>query len=153
DNNNFGPSFGLAWSPSFRSGWLGKLFGENKTVWRGGFQISYDAFFTNMISLLLAVSPPNGFSVSNSAPRAGRCWPEFSTRLPKAAPVPSPMDDQRGVLEKDLRSPYTERWSFGFQRELSNKLVFEGSYVGSQSHKLATWANVNPRRLDESYPY
>ena len=38
DNNNFGPAFGLAWSPSFRSGWLHKLFGEDKTVWRGGFK-------------------------------------------------------------------------------------------------------------------
>ena len=54
DNNNFGPAFGLAWSPSFRSGWLHKLFAENKTVWRGGFQISYDAFFTQMLSLSLA---------------------------------------------------------------------------------------------------
>ena len=43
DNNNFGPAFGLAWSPSFPSGWLAKLFGDRKTVWRGGFQISYDA--------------------------------------------------------------------------------------------------------------
>jgi hypothetical protein len=46
DNKDFGPAFGLAWSPSFRSGWLRKLFGENKTVWRGGYQISYDAPFT-----------------------------------------------------------------------------------------------------------
>src|SRR5262249_58199371 len=76
-----------------------------------------------------------------------------SARLPKAPPVLSPKNDQRGVLDKDLRSPYTERWSLGFQRELSNKLVLDGSYVGSQSHKLATWANVNPRRLDNSRPY
>src|SRR5262249_25584393 len=27
DDNNFGPAFGLAWSPSVRSGWLGRLFG------------------------------------------------------------------------------------------------------------------------------
>jgi hypothetical protein len=31
--------------------------------------------------------------------------------------------------------------------------VLDGSYVGSQSHKLTIWANVNPRRLDGSYPY
>src|SRR4029453_1256070 len=63
DNNNFGPAFGLAWSPSFKSGWLHTLFGENRTVWRGGFQISYDAFFTQMLSLNLASSPPNGSRV------------------------------------------------------------------------------------------
>ena len=153
DNNNFGPAFGLAWSPSFRSDWLGKLFGENKTVWRGGFQISYDAFFTNMISLLLATSPPNGIMVENSAENTGRGLPEFSARLPVAPTVPSAMDLQRGALEKDLRSPYTERWSFGFQRELPNRLVLDGSYVGSQSHKLTIWANVNPRRPDGSRPY
>src|SRR2546430_9841009 len=28
DNKDFGPAFGLAWSPSFRSGWLRKVFGE-----------------------------------------------------------------------------------------------------------------------------
>jgi hypothetical protein len=36
-------AFGVAWSPSFRSGRLGKLHGDRKTVWRGGYQISYQA--------------------------------------------------------------------------------------------------------------
>jgi hypothetical protein len=148
DNNNFGPSFGLAWSPSFRSGLLGKLFGENKTVWRGGFQISYDAFFSQIVSLGLATSSPNGILVTNPAPGTGRGWPNHSARLPETRPVPSPRDGQRGALEKDLRTPYTEHWSFGFQRELSNKLVLDGSYVGSQSHKLTTWSDVNRRGLD-----
>ncbi|MCI0354484.1 MAG: carboxypeptidase regulatory-like domain-containing protein, partial [Acidobacteria bacterium] len=58
DYNNFGPAFGLAWSPAFKSGWLAKLFGDRKTVWRGGFQISYDGWFTQMISLQLATFSP-----------------------------------------------------------------------------------------------
>jgi hypothetical protein len=29
-----------------------RFFGEDETVWQGGFQISYDAFF-NMISLFI----------------------------------------------------------------------------------------------------
>src|SRR5262245_1482001 len=148
DNDNFGPALGLAWSPSFRSGSLGTLFGETKTVWRGGFQISYDTFFTNIVSLLMATSPPNGIGVDERAPATGRGWPNYSTRLSEAGPTPSPMDTQSGTLEKDFRSPYTERWSFGFQRQLSNKLVIDGSYVGSQSHKLTTWADVNPRQLN-----
>jgi len=32
DNNNFGPSVGFAWTPSYKSGPLGALFGEGKTV-------------------------------------------------------------------------------------------------------------------------
>jgi len=144
DKNNFGPAFGLAWSPSFRSGWLGKLFGQDKTVWRGGFQVSYDAFFTQLLSLLLASSSPNGIStVSNGLP-TDRGSPNWSGQLPEAADAPNPLDIQRGPLEKDFRSPYTERWSFGFQRQLSNKLLLDGSYVGSESHKLTTWDEVNP---------
>jgi hypothetical protein len=57
---------------------------------------------------------------------------------------PSATDAQSGVLEKDFRSPYTERWSFGFQRQLSNRIVIDGSYVGSQSHKLTTVDEANP---------
>jgi outer membrane receptor protein involved in Fe transport len=147
DNNNFGPAFGLAWSPSFRSGWLSKLFGEDKTVWRGGYQISYDAFPTQMISLLLATSTPNAISTDIFAQATGRGSPNWFAQLPVSASAPSLLDAQAGALEKDFRNPYTERWSFGFQRQLSNKLVLDGSYVGSESHKLTTWADVNQRQL------
>ncbi|OFW34670.1 MAG: hypothetical protein A3J28_03405 [Acidobacteria bacterium RIFCSPLOWO2_12_FULL_60_22] len=148
DNNNFGPAFGLAWSPSFRSGWLGKIFGEDKTVWRGGYQISYDAFFTQIVSQFLAAATPNAITTDIRAPGAGRGSPNWFAQLPVAASAPSLLDAQQGAIEKDLRSPYTERWSFGFQRQLSNKVVLDGSYVGSESHKLTTWEDVNPRQLN-----
>jgi hypothetical protein len=144
DNNNFGPAFGFAWSPVLHSGWLHKLFGENKMVWRGGFQISYDAFVTQMVSLSLASSPPNASKTTVPADRTGRGTPKWSEQLPTVEKPPSPMDPQAGVLQKDFRSPYTERWSFGFQRQLSNRIVIDGSYVGSQSHKLTTWDEANP---------
>src|SRR5262249_30629395 len=110
DKNNFGPAFGLAWSPSFRSGRLGKLFWQDKTVWRGGFQVSYDAFFTQLLSLLLASSSPNGISTFSNGLPTDRGSPNWSGQLPEAADAPSPLDIQRGPLEKDFRSPYTERW-------------------------------------------
>lgn len=151
DNNNLGPALGLAWSPSFRSGWLGKLFGENRTVWRGGYQVSYDAFFTELASLQLAGSTPNAVSKSNSAPKDGRGVSEwFENALLDLKGDPNISDPQIGALEKDFRSPYTERWSFGFQREFSNKFVIDGAYVGSESHKLTTWDNANPQQPDGS---
>jgi hypothetical protein len=151
DNNNFGPAFGLAWSPAFRSGWLHKLFGEDKTVWRGGYQISHDAFFTQMISLALASQSPNAISTVSTGLPTGRGSSNWYEQLPASASAPSLLDLQMGALEKDLRSPYTERWSFGFQRQLSNKVVLDGSYVGSESHKLTTYDNVNPRQPDGQY--
>lgn len=44
-------------------------------------------------------------------------------------------------------APYTERWSFGFQRQLSAGTLLDVSYVGSESHKLTTRADWNPRLL------
>ncbi len=148
DNKDFGPAFGLPWSPSFRSGWLGKLFGENKAVWRGGYQISYDAPFTQELSLNLATSTPNAISTTITAPATGRGLPDWFARLPAAASAPSLLDQQIGALEKNIRNPYVERWSFGFQRQLSSRIVIDGSYVGSGSHRLATWSELNPRQLD-----
>jgi Carboxypeptidase regulatory-like domain len=146
DNNNFGPAFGLAWSPVFRTGWLHRLFGANKTVWRGGYQISYDAFFTQLLSLQLAASSPNGIRTDGhiSDDSSGRGSPHWSEQLSAAPSAPSITDDQRGIIDKDLRSPYSERWSFGFQRQLSNRIMIDGSYVGSESHKLTTWDSLNP---------
>ena len=154
DNNNFGPAFGLAWSPSFRSGWLRKLFGENSTVWRGGYQVSYDAFFTQLLSVRLATSTPNGVSKRNPARPDGRGaqgW--FDNALLDLQGDPLISDGQTGALEKNFRSPYTERWSVGFQREFSNKFVLDGSYVGSESHKLTTWDQANPTQPDGTNLY
>jgi len=148
DNNNFGPSFGLAWSPSFRSGPLRKLFGSERTVLRGGYQVSHDAFFTQMVSLLLATSSPNAISLDNQAPATGRGSPAWFAQLQEAPSAPSLLDVQQGVLQKNFRSSYTEHWSFGFQRQISSSIVLDGSYVGSESHKLATWDDLNPRELD-----
>ncbi len=42
DWTDFAPRIAAAWSPHLREGILGKLFGENKTVIRGGYGILYD---------------------------------------------------------------------------------------------------------------
>src|SRR6266567_2574390 len=119
DNKDFGPAFGLAWSPSLFSGWLGKLFGDHKTVWRGGYQISYQELFTQIIELDLATATPNAISIDQVTLAPGRGDPNWFAQLPAATPrQPSLLDSQYGTLEKNFRNPYTERWSFGFQRQL-----------------------------------
>jgi outer membrane receptor protein involved in Fe transport len=145
DTKDFGPAFGLAWSPSFSSGWLGTLFGDHKTVWRGGYQISYQELYTQIISLDLATATPNAISIDQVALAPGRGDPNWSAQLPAATPrPPSLLDAQYGTLEKNLRNPYTERWSFGFQRQLPGQSLLDVSYIGSESHKLTTRADLNP---------
>jgi outer membrane receptor protein involved in Fe transport len=147
DNNNFGPSFGLAWSPSFQSGWLARLFGDRQTVWRGGYQISYDAWFTQMVSLQVG-SAPNSRVTNDFAPPTGRGYDNFLARLPATAGPADPLEPQTFSNERDLRNPYTERWSFGFQRQMPGNTVLDTSYVGSVSHKLLTRADFNPQQLN-----
>jgi len=147
DHNNFGPAFGLAWSPSFKSGWLTTLFGDRKTVWRGGFQISYDRWTTQLLSTGLATGSPNGRSGQVIAPATGRGLGNWLARIPAEGGLPVPLDDQGFAVDKDLRNPYTERWSFGFQRQLASRTLLDTSYVGSASHKLTTRADMNPRQL------
>src|SRR5207253_5792758 len=63
DFNNFSPVVGFAWTPRMGKG----LFGEDKTVLRGGFRISYDPTFYNMF-LNVATSSPSVNAVTTVAP-------------------------------------------------------------------------------------
>jgi hypothetical protein len=144
---DFGPAFGLAWSPAMRSGWLGRLLGDGKTVLRGGYQISYDSLPTQLISLGPAVSTPNAISTTVNAPNTGRGLARWYEQLPTMAPVPQ-LTDNRNVVDANLRNPYTERWSFGLQRQLPRSMVLDVAYVGSESHRLTTLADWNPRLLN-----
>jgi len=42
DFGNWAPRVSAAWNPSFRDGFLGRLFGDRKSVVRGGYGIAYD---------------------------------------------------------------------------------------------------------------
>jgi len=145
DNNNFGPAFGLAWSPRVHSGWLGRLFGDGKTVWRGGYQIGYDALPTQLISLGPATSPPNAITGAVQASNIGRGSSNWLEQLPTQGSVPSLLNSQIVAVAANLRDPYTERWSFGFQRQLPGSMFLDASYLGSESHDLTTRADWNPR--------
>jgi hypothetical protein len=151
DNRDFGPAFGFAWSPSSNTSWLRRLFGDGKSVLRGGYQISYDTLFTQLLSSGPAISTPNAITTSVSAPNAGRGSPNWFEQLPTAASVPRLIDAQN-TLDGNLRNPYTERWSLGYERQLQQTL-FDVSYIGSESHRLATRADWNPRLLTGIWLY
>jgi hypothetical protein len=151
DNKDFGPAFGLAWSPSAHAGLLRRLFGDGKTVWRGGYQISYDAFFTQVMSSA-AISTPNAISTRVPAPNTGRGTANWLEQLPTTAAAPRLTDAQKAD-DPNLHSPYTERWSFGFERQLQQSMLLDVSYVGSESHSLYTKADRNPLLPTGVRPY
>src|SRR5262249_23487469 len=53
---NFAPRLGLAWSPNYSSGYLGRIFGgPEKSSIRASFQMAYDVIFDNLP--ILSVPP------------------------------------------------------------------------------------------------
>lgn len=140
DKNNFGPSVGFAWSPKF--------LGDNKTVIRGGFQVSYDRWFNNLLSNMAAGTPnnPSNSPVNCGTGCTGRGLDNlFATRF--GAMVNGGVattSDTSSQYTANIRNPYTERWSFGVQRELPAGMIMDVSYVGAASHKLFQQQQLNP---------
>jgi outer membrane receptor protein involved in Fe transport len=151
DKNNFGPSVGFAWNPK-----RGFLMGEGKTVVRGGFQISYDTSFNNLLSNMAAGSPnnPSNVPVNSTDTKPTTACPLCGLRgVPTLYATLFPAMTNGGVstsmdtssqFTPNMASPYTERWSLGIQRELPQGMLMDLSYVGSASHKLNQQQQLNP---------
>jgi outer membrane receptor protein involved in Fe transport len=143
DNNNFGPAIGFAWSPNFKSGFLRTLFGEDRTVWRGGYQVSYDSFFNNLLSNIAADSP-NALSATTVGASGRGTANFFPTAIPSVARTPTPLDSQTSLFNPDIRNPYTQRFSLEVQRQLPGRFKFDAAYVGSLGRKLFVTEDLNP---------
>ena len=143
DRNNFGPIVGFAYTPDF-GGPLGSLFGERRSVIRGGYQVSYDTWFNNLLSNIAADSP-NNTSTTTTGAAAGRGTANFFPgALPSTPRSPVPTDSQTSVFNPNIRNPYTQRWSLGLQRDLPWNLIMDASYVGSVGRKLFVSEDLNP---------
>ena len=149
DNNNFAPTIGIAWAPSFESGVLGALFGEKKSVMRAGYQIGYDTFFNNIASNAAASSPNVVQASTPSVVAAGspRGLANFSSQFPTVAPPVNPLTGQT-LIDPNLVNPYFQRWSLGIQRELPWNLIMDMSYVASSGTRLYINEDANPSFLN-----
>jgi hypothetical protein len=159
DKNNWAPRIGFAWSPKFESGFMHKLVGEDATVIRGGFAIAYDPAFYNILLNLQNVAP---YSAALSLSSANALSSTTTSPLPLPG-NPTAVNNQAiasasGVLplgklnpiylaqtqvSSDFHSPYSEQFSFGIQRQINRRNVFEVSYVGTQGVGLFQSVNGN----------
>jgi outer membrane receptor protein involved in Fe transport len=140
---NFAPSVGFAWNPK-GSNWFNRAMGGEKMVWRGGFQTSYDSSFNNILSNIAGASP-NTLGGIITSPSAGRGSANFSTLFGGiAATTPTAQSPQQNLILGSFPNPQTDRWTFGFERELPYGLLWETSYVGSVSHHLYRTLDLNP---------
>ena len=144
----FSPIIGFAWTP----GMLKSIFGEQKTVIRGGFQIAYDPEFYNMF-LNVATSAPSvnlatlipGAPLPPSGNYQGSQVLSFiqSTGLINTAGI-NPGIRNHTTVAPNFRNPYSEQWNFGIQRSFTNRVVGEVRYVGNHGVDQFQSINGNP---------
>lgn len=163
DKNNFQPRIGVAWSPNFKSGFLGKLFGtENQSVLRGGFGITND-YFGQQLAVSFDLNNRLGFS-SAVALSAGTCntttvlCPSFTgfaqdvRSFPRIAvpgnltfPQMQPSDLSPRIessLDENLVSPIHYSWNATFERSLPGGLLIQASYLGRAGRNLLAARDV-----------
>jgi hypothetical protein len=144
DNNNFGPSVGFAYNPHLRDhGFLG-----GSLVLRGGYQVTYDTQYNNLLSNMAAASPnalANTPVPSSSTLATPRGTANLSAVLGTLAPVPlTPYSTIQSNYRKGIRNPYYHHFSFGIQQQLPASVVLDIAYVGSLGRQLYYTNPLNP---------
>jgi outer membrane receptor protein involved in Fe transport len=151
DKNNIAPRFGFAYSPRPEGGFWKRVFGEDATVFRGGYSIAYDPAFYN-IMLNISTSAPTVFLDTIAAPIARPPLPTNPTgdrvRSSAASLLRRNTFDPRfltqTIVGSDFHSPYAQQFSFGVQRQIDNNNVAEVRYVGNRGIGLFQTINRNP---------
>ena len=154
----FAPRFGLAYSPNFTSGALGKLFGSNgKTSIRAGWGLFYNPI-EELVLAQFGAEPPFGGSSSFSDVFFNTPFVNqgdfqspnpFNGIITPTRGQPTDLSLFRPILlygefEPHLRAQYTSQYNLTIQRELSNSMMFQIGYVGSQGHRLLASHDINP---------
>jgi hypothetical protein len=161
--NNWGPRLGLAYSPGFSDGVLGKIFGGPG---KSSIRAAYGLYYTSVEDLNLfyeVADAPFGLywtsplSVMMEEPfRVRTTGASLNQRFPFTAPIPGAPSNKTldfSVYEPfnffpgyDIHNklPYAEHFNLSIQRELSKSTVLTLAYVGTEGHRLITQREANP---------
>ncbi len=141
DKNNFGPGIGFAYSPRFTSGLLGSVFGDGKTSIRGGYRISYDILFYN----ILVVNASNFPRVV--VPQLFNQFDVFPNRLPVSGQAAfNPLATYVNTPD-DAQNPMGQSFSLTIQRQIASDYVLEFGYAGSRGTYGINQLQANPAIL------
>ena len=135
DWNNWAPNIGFAYSPVASSGWLGKLVGVNKTVIRGGYQIGYDAFYTNITSNA-ATSSPNIISTAFFT-QANAANPENAAHISHSDDCGAAHAQQSVLIQRDLVKILITSDGHWGSALLPAKMLLDVAYVGSRGRFIS----------------
>ncbi|CAN5684664.1 hypothetical protein BH18ACI4_BH18ACI4_20060 [soil metagenome] len=144
DNNNFAPSIGFAYSPRPAEGsFFRSVFGDGTTVIRGGYRISYDLLFYNILVVNAGNFP---FTAVN---QVNNVVDQFPARVPVSAPTFNALN-QFINTQVDARTPYSQLYSLSVQREMFRNYVLEAGYTGSRALDQIRQLQMNPSLLSDA---
>jgi hypothetical protein len=170
DWNNFAPSVGVAYSPSFSSGLLHRLFGEpGSSSIRGGYSMSFLHDGVTTFTNLLGTGTTNPGLIQTASSSTVNGTPSSPNILGQIGPggVPlilpvfkMPLTDRDNFLinpanglwtaDPNLRSAYVHQWSVGFEREIMKDTALEVRYVGNMSPNNWRAYDINEVNIFES---
>ncbi len=155
DYKNFAPAVGMAWTPNFKSGPLGMLFGgPGKGVLRAGYSLAYNREGVTAYSARMNANP-GGFINANRTVALGNlgnlpvllretgrtgppAFPDTAT-----SPITGAATDSANAIHPNLKVPYVHSWSVGIQREMGRDMVLEVRYLGNIARRAWTAINLN----------
>ena len=172
DYGDFAPRFSIAWNPSFRSGFLGRVFADRKTVVRSGYGTSYDRINTvgSVIIPMLGVGFAQTLSVSapcipsiasgtacSKAIKADAGASVFRVGQDGTIPTPAPLGAQQipvvpqGFLaeflsfadDPDFKVGRNHMVDFTIQREMRGNMLLEVGFIGRYARDLLNNVNFN----------
>jgi hypothetical protein len=145
DRNNFNPHAGLAWD----------LFGSRSLVFRAGYSmyaVNDELFGSTLATVIYNPGSLPGYFVPYPANEQGATILSDNLRPPAAdirLPIRlSEIGSTVGLVDPNLRTPYVQQWSAGFQREVKGA-VFEVRYTGNTSVKLHRALDLNQVRTTD----
>ncbi len=140
--SNWAPRLGFSWDP----------FGDGKTAIRGGYGVSFDRMFGNLLTWNAAQLPFGVENFLSAQPGAGYdgVYPDNVGFYGSGIPMPevtlhlAPESFYEMVLyNNDLKTPYIQTWNLSAQRELWPGNILNLTYAGSAGVHLYVRNNPN----------
>lgn len=160
DWKNWQPRLAFAWTPDFKDGFLGTLFGrQSESVFRGGFGITADHFggqlavsFDGLSTIGFTSSTTIAANTYNLTTNLAPLFTGFDQDVralpgidPPVQRFDTPADESQRIessLDSTIKTPKHYTWNLSYGRRLPGGLYVEASYIGRKARNLLAARDV-----------
>ena len=164
----FSPRLALAWNPSFTDGLLGNIFGQGKTVIRGGYSRIFgrlngvdlvlvpllgtgliqpvqciDPTSTGTCAGTLGSNPLTAFRIGTDGPTAPLPAPSATLPQPDFPGYNAIAAATGEALDRNFRPDESDQFDLTIQRQLNSKTMLEVGYIGRLIRNEYQPLNIN----------